>query len=145
MQHVANDAESVVREKRRDLVLVVLNLLVCVLVVGFSARRRLQFKKNKRQAIHKYNYVRSFVGAVLDIRPLVDDVKSIIVGIVEVDKTNDIGMVLDAVKPSNFDAILQHVHERTVFTNERATFDFFELGYCCVDGVSANGSVDCLK
>ena len=145
MQHVAYDAERVVRKERRDLPFVVLDLLVGIRIVGLRTGRRLQLEYHDGKAIYEDDDVRSLVRAALNVCPLVDDVKGVALWVIGVDEFDNVRTVFCAIEPAYLYAALQHFHENLVLCDERTAFDFLEFGDGTLDGAAIDARVDGLE
>ena len=144
-KHVADDTERVVGEKPWYLLLVVLDLLVCVGVVGLGTRRALQLEEHERQAVYEHDDVGALVGTALDVGPLVHDMELVALGVVVVHQPHDVGAILLAVVPAHLDAALQHIHEHAVLGHQGAALDLLELGDGALDGAAVKRGVDVLE
>ena len=101
--HIAHDAEDVRDEHAGNVMHVVSQLQVGVRSVGLLARGALQFEENEWHAVDEADNVGSLLR-ILDEGPLVDDVKSIVLGLVEVEQANDVVVLLFSVEVANLDS-----------------------------------------
>ena len=145
VQHIADNAEGIVHKERRNLALVVLDLLIGIFIVSISASRRLQLEKHERQAIHEHDNVGPFVRSALDVGPLVYDMKLVALGIVEIYKAHDIVLIFLAIVPADLHATLQHIREDLVLGNERAALNLFKLGNSRIYGPPVDTGINALK
>ena len=124
---VADYADCIIVEHRRDVLHVVPNLVVCVFCTHFVLGRTFQFHQNQRQAIDKQNNIRAAVVSIFHEGILVHHIEIIFVCICIINQLyyRRPFFTLDCI--FDRDTVLQIVHKNHVFLQQTSSIKIIQL------------------
>ena len=124
---VADYADCIIVEHRRDVLHVVPNLVVCVFCTHFVLGRTFQFHQNQRQAIDKQNNIRAAVVSIFHEGILVYHIEIIFVCICIINQLyyRRPFFTLDCI--FDHDAVLQIVHKDNVLLQQASCIKIIQF------------------
>ena len=124
---VADYADCIIVEHRRDVLHVVPNLVVCVFCAHFVLGRTFQFHQNQRQAIDKQNNIRAAVVSIFHEGILVYHIEIIFVCIYVINQLyyRRPFLTLDCIFDS--DAVLQIVHKNNILLQQASGIEIIQF------------------
>ena len=109
-QHITYHIESIIDEKRRTLLLILLYLKISILYVCLIARRRFQFYYYQWQPVHKHHHVASD-RLIFYHSPLVANLKLILIYIFEIHQLHKGGFLPSIFRIAHLNTILKVFHK----------------------------------
>ena len=121
-EHVADSANAVINEHRRNFLHVVADLCISLGNICLFPRRRLKLDQNHRQTIQKHQHIRPLV-TVLHKRPLVRHNKGVIIRILIIHDIDDVRAHFSLVVETHLHPVLQVVHKDCILLNQRPVLE----------------------
>ena len=141
LREVTHNADRIIDKHRRNRVHIVPDLRVGFGSVRFLTGRRFQLHKHHRQTVDEQQNIGALL-VILNESPLISHDKGVVVRVCVVHKVADRRAFLALIGVTDFNAVLQIVHEYSVFLHKLAVLKILELKECIADRIIGERGIE---